>query len=229
MSAYAALQRLLPAGLARQILHFEFALEDAVRAFASATPPDALVLDAGAGESRHAQHFAHCRYVPVDLAIGDATWDYGHLAALADLAALPFADATFAAALNIVTLEHVRDPARVIQELARVLGPGGRLLLIAPQEWEVHQSPHDYFRYTRHGLRYLLEQAGFRVERLEPVGGFFRLLSRRLMNALQFFPGPLLLVAALGFVPLALLVLLFEPLDRKRDFTLGYICVAIRA
>jgi hypothetical protein len=36
-------------------------------------------------------------------------------------------------------------------------------------------------------------------------------------------------VAAVAFVPLALLVLLFEPLDRKRDFTLGYICVAIRA
>jgi SAM-dependent methyltransferase len=229
MSSYAAIQRLLPGWLARQILHFEFVLEDAVIEFAAATPQGSLVLDAGAGESRHAKHFGHCHYVPVDLAIGDASWNYGHLAALADLAALPFPDDCFEAALNIVTLEHVREPARVVQELARVLRPGGRLLLIAPQEWEVHQSPHDYFRYTRHGLRHLLDQAGFEVERLDPAGGFFRLLSRRLMNALQFFPGPLLFVAAVAFVPLALLVLLFEPLDRKRDFTLGYICVAIRA
>ena len=39
------------------------------------------------------------------------------------------------------------------------------LLIAAPHEWEVHQAPHDYFRYTRYGLAYLLEQAGFEVVR----------------------------------------------------------------
>jgi hypothetical protein len=61
-----------------------------------------------------------------------------------------------------------------------------------------------------------------------PVGGFFRLLARRLLNGLQFFPGPLMLVAAVFLVPPALVLPLFEPLDQRRNFTLGYICSARR-
>jgi hypothetical protein len=110
-----------------------------------------------------------------------------------------------------------------------VLKPGGRLLLIVPHEWEVHQSPHDYYRYTRHGVRYLLDRAGFEAVVIEPVGGFFRLLSRRLWNGLQFFPGPLMPVAALFFAPAALLLPFLDSLDRERNFTLGYICTASKS
>ena len=145
---------------------------------------------------------------------------------LGDLETLPFPDAAFAAAINIVTLEHVLHPAKVICELSRVLAPGGRLLLIAPLQWEEHQQPHDYGRFTRYALDYLLRQAGFTDISIQPVGGIFRLISRRLLNALQFFPGPLMPVAAVFFAPPALVLPLLDPLDRDRSFTLGYICTA---
>ncbi len=165
-------------------------------------------------------------YTGLDLGVGDQQWDYSRLDVVGDLAALPFPDQHFDAALNVVTLEHVRDPHRVIQELGRVLKAGGQLLLIAPQEWEVHQHPHDYFRYTRFGLRHLLEQAGFEKIEVRPVGGYFRLMSRRLLNGLQFFPGPLMLVAGLFLAPPALLFPLLDGLDREKNFTLGYVCIA---
>ena len=69
------------------------------------------MLDAGAGERVHARYFARQRYVAVDLAVGDADWNYGKLDAIADLTALPFPSDCFAACINIVTLEHVREPA----------------------------------------------------------------------------------------------------------------------
>jgi SAM-dependent methyltransferase len=188
--------------------------------------PGARVLDAGAGEGNHSQQFAKHRYCGVDLGIGDASWDYSRLNVIGDLEKLPFRCESFAACLNVVTLEHVREPKAVLAELARVLAPGGRLLLIAPHEWEEHQQPHDYYRYTRYGLEYLLAQAGFSEIQIEPVGGFFRLLSRRLLNGLQFFPGPLIIVAAIFFVPPALVLPLFDGLDRRRNFTLGYVCTA---
>lgn len=223
---YARAQSLLPAWLHRHLLHFDAVLEDSVRDFAASVPAGARVLDAGAGEARHARYFASHRYTPVDLAIGDDTWDYTQIQALADLTALPFATGVFDAALNIVTLEHVREPGLVVGELARVLAPGGRVLFVVPLEWEVHQAPHDFFRYTRHGMQHLLAQAGLEVERLDPVGGYFRLMSRRLLNGLQFFPGLAFPIAAFFLVPPALILPWFDGLDEAKNFTLGYVCVA---
>lgn len=223
---YNSASRLLPAILRDYVLHFEAAIQRAVDQFASGLPDNALVLDAGAGESQHAPAFRRQRYIGVDLGIGDAAWNYGSLSAMADLLALPFGDQRFDAAISIVTLEHVTDPQQVLREMARVLKPGAQVLIVVPHEWEVHQSPHDFFRYTRHGLQLLLTRAGLADLEIQPVGGFFRLLSRRLFNALQFFPGPLFVIAALFLAPPALLAPVFDWLDRRRDFTLGYICTA---
>jgi len=223
---YRAIERRLPRFLRRHVLHFEASIDDSLARFRDSLPAGARVLDAGAGERVHARYFERQRYVAVDLAVGDAAWNYGQLDAIADLTALPFPAGCFDACINIVTLEHVREPGRALRELERTLAPGGRLLLIVPHEWEVHQSPHDYFRYTRHGIAYLLGQAGFEEYSIQPVGGYFRLLARRLLNGLQFFPGLLFPLAAIFLAPPALILPWFDPLDRERNFTLGYICIA---
>jgi SAM-dependent methyltransferase len=227
---YSVIADHLPGWLHRHVLHFEAAIETAVETFAAALPTGARVLDAGAGQVRHARYFARQRYCGVDLAVGDSAWDYSRLDALADLARLPFASGCFDAVIHIVTLEHVREPACVLKELARALTAGGALLVIAPQEWEVHQAPHDYYRYTRYGLVYLLEAAGLTAIEIRPVGGYFRLLARRLFNGLQFFSGGFrwlaFLPAAFLLAPPALLIPFLDFLDRDRNFTLGYICTA---
>ncbi len=223
----------LPNFLKRYVLHFEACIEDAVERFARQLPARSRILDAGAGEGRYAAFFAAHRYTAVDLAVGDERWNYGDLDAIADLAALPFETACFDAAINVVTLEHLREPAAALREIARTLAPGAPFLLIAPHEWEVHQAPHDYYRYTRYGLEHLLERAGFGAIEIAPVGGYFRLLSRRLLNGLQFFSGGLrwllFLPAAGALVPPAMILPLFDFLDRDRNFTLGYICTAKRS
>jgi SAM-dependent methyltransferase len=223
---YDRLRDSLPPFLRRHVLHFETAIEDAVGQFAASLPKGTRVLDAGAGEGNYQHFFAAQRYCGLDLGIGDQSWNYASLDVIGDLGHMPFRDATFGACLNVVTLEHVKDPAGVIREIGRTLAPGAQFLLIVPFEWEEHQQPHDYFRFTRFSLAYLLEQAGFAQIAVQPVGGFFRMLSRRLLYALQFFPGPSILIGAIFFVPPALLLPLLEPLDRRQNFTLGYICSA---
>ena len=228
--SYTALVDRLPRPLSRYVLHFEAAIEDAVGTFAASLPAGARVLDAGAGEGRHARYFSRQRYCGVDLAVGDRTWNYGGLDAVADLGGLPFRAGCFDAAIHVVTLEHVRQPEGVLREIARTLGPAAPLLAIVPHEWEVHQAPHDYFRFTRHGMAYLLERAGMVDVEIRPVGGYFRLLARRLLNGLQFFTGGLrwlvFIPAALLLVPPALVIPCLDFLDRDRNFTLGYICTA---
>jgi SAM-dependent methyltransferase len=227
---YTALASHLPRPLRRHILHFEVEIERAVEALAAALPPGARVLDAGAGEGRYRRCFSAHRYCGVDLAVGDAAWDYSGLDAVADLTRLPFRDGAFAAALNIVTLEHLPEPGRALAEIARTLAPGGTLLVAAPQDWEIHQAPHDYYRYTRHGLAYLLAQAGLEAREIRPAGGYFRLLARRLLNGLQFFAGGWRWLgfapAALLLVPPALVLPFLDFLDPRRRFTLGYVCLA---
>ena len=220
----------LPRRLHRLILRFEAMIEDRVADFARSLPAGTRVLDAGAGECRYAREFSHCRYVAVDLAVGDADWDYSRLDGVADLARLPFRDGSFGAAINIVVLEHVRDPGAVLAELSRVLAPGARLLLAAPQEWGVHQAPHDYFRYTHSGLQWLLERAGFGDIEIEAGGGFFTLLGRRLLDSILYFQGGwrwlLFLPAAAVCGVLGVLLPMLDFLDPTRNTTLGYVCTA---
>jgi SAM-dependent methyltransferase len=231
-SSYTGIAYRLPRSLRRHILNFEVEIEDAVAAFARALPAGSRVLDAGSGEGQYRHHFARHRYCGVDLAVGDASWDYSGLDAVADLTALPFRAAAFDAAVHIVTIEHLREPGAALAEIARTLAPGGILLIAAPHEWEVHQAPHDYFRYTRYGLAYLLEKSGFEVREMRAAGGYFRLLARRLLNGLQFFTGGVrwlfFVPAAILLVPPALILPLLDPLDRERNFTLGYVCTARR-
>lgn len=226
--SYPSLRRLVPAWLRHEIFHFEATIEAALKAYAASLPEGLRVLDAGAGEGRYREYFTRQQYTGVDLGVGDRGWDYSGLDCVANLLQLPFRDACFDSFVSVVTLEHVTDPSAAIAEMARVARPGATLFLVVPHEWEVHQHPHDYFRFTRYGIAMLLEKHGWLIERLTPAGGYFRLLSRRLMNGLQFLPVWLMPLAAIPVVPLALLVALFDPLDKQRDYTLGYICWAKR-
>lgn len=200
--------------------------EDEVARFAAGLPDGGMVLDAGAGESRHAAAFSRQRYVGVDLAIGDSSWNYRRLDSIADLEHLPFPNDCFDAALMIVTIEHLREPGAALAEIGRVMRPGARLLVVAPHQWEVHQAPHDYFRYTRFGLEYLFEKTGFGVVQLQPAGGLFRLLSRRLLAAVTVSPAWLKPLALLAFAPAALVLPCLDAWDGNCDYTLGYSCIA---
>jgi SAM-dependent methyltransferase len=159
-----------------------------VRKVAGGVAEGARVLDAGAGECVYRPLFARQRYVAIDRGVGDGSWDYGKLDGRADLERLPHADGTFDLVLCTETLEHVARPARVLAELARVLKPGGALALSVPFLHPVHQAPHDYFRYTPHGLEHLLREAGLEPGAVEAAGGYFLHLYWQLQDLPAHLP-----------------------------------------
>lgn len=55
-------------------------------------------------------------------------------------------------------LEHVTKPHIAAENLFNILKPGGRCLVTTPYIFPTHDAPHDYFRYTEFGLRYLFSK-----------------------------------------------------------------------
>jgi len=74
----------------------------------------------------------------------------------ADVLRLPLKDESVEAIVCTGVLEHVCDPRQAVQEMCRVLKPGGRSYLEVPFMQTFHASPGDYFRWTAAGLQQLL-------------------------------------------------------------------------
>src|SRR3972149_1477550 len=150
-----------------------------LREISATVKPGARLLDGGAGNCKYPHFFPQSRTTAMDL-VPRRKRRYGDLDVAGNLYMIPFKTDVFDAVINIEVLEHLREPLDALKEIFRVLRPGGRLILIAPQGWEEHGAPNDYFRFTQFGLRYLFEKAGFRVVSIEPLGGYFWYLGPRI-------------------------------------------------
>ncbi len=210
--------------------------EDFIKEASRLVNSNQIVLDAGAGECKYRVYFPHTSYIALDFLCGDNRWDYRRVDIGGDVINIPLKANTVDMVINTQVLEHVSEPAKTIQEFYRVLKPGGRLFLTTPQGWYEHQIPHDYFRYTSYGLRHLFHKAGFQVDFIKPMGGYFRYIAYRLIflpkvlfwqrnrvSRIFLFPLELFFYAFfVGFMPPILNLLDF--LDKDRRCTLAYKC-----
>lgn len=74
-----------------------------------------------------------------------------------DIHDLTFDDASVGTVICLETLEHVRDPLRAVQEMHRVLRPGGVLAISSLMFFPIHAHPWDFWRFTPEGFELLLE------------------------------------------------------------------------
>jgi SAM-dependent methyltransferase len=153
---------------------------------------------------------------------------------IADVRAMPMVPTDgYDTVLCSEVLEHVSDPERALTELHRVLRPGGTLVLSVPFLSRLHEEPHDYFRYTRHGLEHLLRAAGFRVAEIVPTGSVFSFLGHQLSTILVTTTYRIPLFGQLAFAANALaLVVPCYWLDRvsglRQKLPAGYVAVAFK-
>jgi len=151
-----------------------------VAAQAAKVAPGSRVLDVGAGSCPYRNLFAHCDYKPHDFARlkpdqlrGQKA--YGTIDYTSDILSIPVPDASFDVILCTEVLEHVPEPIRAVQEFARVLKAGGKLLLTAPLGSGLHQEPyHFYGGYTPRWYHKFLKEADFENITIEPNVGFFK-------------------------------------------------------
>jgi SAM-dependent methyltransferase len=141
-------------------------------------PPNRLLLDPWV--TRHANQLTG---LVVNVGSGEDVRQFGRRTILVDAhapvvtvradvsAGLPFRDASIDGAICTEVLEHVADEHATLDELARVLKPGARLIVTVPFMFKYHPDPLDFRRYTPHGLRAVLMRHGFDVDTVAGLGG----------------------------------------------------------
>lgn len=128
-----------------------------------------LVLDIGCSDKSLARHLpASCQYIGLDY-YATAHGVYGTRPDVyADAGNLPICNQSLDTVLLFEVLEHVPDPESTVAEIARVLHPGGRLLLSVPFLYPIHDAPYDFHRFTRHALVALMQRNAMVIELIRP-------------------------------------------------------------
>jgi SAM-dependent methyltransferase len=184
------------------------------------------LLDVGCGEKPYRELFPQVeRHIGVD-SLGSTPDVYG------DGMYLPFRDCSFETVLCNQVLEHVPEPWKLMDEAARVLKPEGCLILTAPQTWDLHHVPFDYYRYTCFGLKFLAERSGLEVVEVVPTCGIWATVAQRVtdtitntyLNGGQSFLVRKLIPAAL--VPVQIAGYRLDKWCGKRGDTLDYVLIA---
>jgi SAM-dependent methyltransferase len=207
---------------------------DFVTEVASRVEPGTTVLDLGAGDAPYRELFTRANYMTSDW--GNSPHAGGSRADIvAPASVLPIGSSTVDLVLCTQVLEHVADPGEVLAECVRVLKSNGRLALTVPLVWQLHELPHDYYRYTAAGIEHLLERAGLVDIEIRARNDSFTTLAQLMLNV-----GATMGRAPDGLdgrreqaqtiiVDLAAEVARLAPLDVNRTLPLGYAVLARRS
>ncbi len=143
---------------------------------------------------------------------------------------LPFRDGEFDTVILSDVMEHIAQPELLWGEMYRILTAGGQAVMSVPFFYRLHETPHDYYRYSEYALRRFAKVAGFEVLLLEPMGGTPEILADILAKnllAMRTF-GPFLAAVVQSAAALLVRIPAVVRVSEKTRgvFPLGYFLVA---
>ncbi len=167
------------------------------------------VLDVGAGESPWKDFLAaDATYLGIDV---KHSGSFGMSAERDDIVYfdginIPYPDASVDHVMCVEVLEHCVEPIKLLEEMTRVLKPGGQLLLTVPWSARRHHIPHDYHRFSRDALTRMLEVQAYRSFSISERGTDVAAIANKLLVLSVRLWRPSRRLSMVWTLPLALLV-----------------------
>jgi SAM-dependent methyltransferase len=193
---------------------------------------DYVVVDIGAGSSPYFDYLrGHiAEYIAIDSKNSLPAVETRPIRQLEGVAEfVPMPDSSADIVVSNQVLEHVLDVDKAVQEVYRVLKPGGTFVGSVPHISPVHLEPYDFRRFTDLGVTQILEKHGFQRVEVEGNCGVFGaaammigmdlVLSRRISDRSQEFSmtAAMLLFPLIGAMNAAALALDFVYGDKNRS------------
>jgi SAM-dependent methyltransferase len=183
------------------------------------------LLDFGCGSKPYQHLFTHTKtYTGVDFEGGGNPYEKTRVDVYYDGKHLPFETNHFDSVLATEVFEHLFNLDEILQELKRVLKPGGKMLITCPFLWPEHEQPWDFARYSSFGIKALLERHGFQVVVQEKTGNYLLCVHQLIVLYIYYLIPKipvlyhlLYLVITLFFTLLTLLLQLVLPKKLKRN------------
>ncbi len=146
------------------------------------------VLDIGCGEQplRERVEALGGIYTGADIAQNSTTT----VDCICPITSIPLPDASVDVILCTEVMEHVPETEEAFVEMARVLRPGGTLILTTPFLYPLHEEPHDFVRLTPYQIERGARLAGLEVVSMEKAGNEVEVVASYLCRCLLGFRPP---------------------------------------
>ena len=199
--------------------------------FLSKQESDGKTLNIGGGSLEYSSYFGNTVVLDIAQSTGPDILGDAHF--------LPLRDESFDIVVCTEVLEHLKEPQKAIDEMKRVVKKGGKLLLTTRFIFPLHETPSDYFRYTKYGLRYLLRdwdivQITEETNTMETLAVLLQRLALQ-CEILHFklFKGLFYLMAHIvkhfGFIITKEYGVFYQNIPEDKIMTSGYYVVAVRS
>ena len=223
----------------KKALNNQYARDEFVARELAALPAQSLLLDAGCGSQRYRPQCEHLQYRGQDFGQytmdskkmlgtegvgGTQGYNYGKLDYVGNIWQIDEQDNTFDAILCTEVFEHIPYHNETVGEFARLLKPGGKLILTAPSNCLRHMDPFFYYTgFTDRWYEEILKKHGLVIDTLQPVGDYYRWLGVEMARTMRTHTPLSWLMLAPAFV----YFMLKRATQRSRDtLCMGYHIVA---
>lgn len=148
---------------------------------------DMRVYDIGCGDKPFASALEGKVQDHVGVDIEDGFYDSSHIDLIGSAYNVPIESGTADAVISSQVIEHLDNPLDAFRETARILKPGGLLIISFPFLYPIHAEPHDYTRFTEHAMKKILTDHRLEIVEMNRIGGFWYIAGMYLHMYLKTF------------------------------------------